>query len=69
MEGLGRLHICACGKIWFSPIALSSYTTNISGEATAWCPNCNARSLFATPAFDVSDIESLSHALAIISSD
>lgn len=65
MDDLGRLHKCICGRTWFAPIVLSSYTTNLSGEATVWCPNCGKRSLFATPTFDISDVKSLNHALSL----
>jgi hypothetical protein len=48
----GRLKIetvrrweCACGHKYAAPVKYSANTPNLSGEVTAWCPECGARPL------------------------
>ena len=52
----GRLSIkvvrrweCACGHKYAAPVELSSTTPNLSGESTAWCPECGARPVHGSP--------------------
>lgn len=41
---------CRNGHKWTSPVVLSSYTTNLSGERREQCPVCGAMEAFAEPA-------------------
>lgn len=34
---------CSCGHSFTAQVVFSEETTNLSGEATAWCPKCNGR--------------------------
>ena len=40
---------CACGHKWRADVKMSPATGNLSGEATQWCPKCNARPLMGSP--------------------
>ena len=40
---------CQNGHKWTSPVVLSPYTTNLSGERREFCPICNAGQAFAGP--------------------
>ena len=40
---------CACGHKYAAPVELSSTTPNLSGESTAWCPECGARPVHGSP--------------------
>jgi rRNA maturation protein Nop10 len=39
-----------CGHEWVAPVVLSDYTTNLSGEARVWCPECSSISVVSHPA-------------------
>ncbi len=44
---MNRKHSCVCGHDWIAPVELakSGETPNISGEKTAYCPECNRRAV------------------------
>lgn len=54
-----REYECNCGHKWTSAVRLSSTTSNISGEATAFCPACERRAAYASSYTDPNDIELL----------
>ena len=41
---------CGCGCRFTAPVVLSTHTTNISGEASVFCPECGKRALYGSPA-------------------
>lgn len=40
----------SCHHTWTALVVLSKHTTNLSGEATVWCPRCTSRSVMSSPA-------------------
>jgi len=38
-----------CGHLWVARVILSSNTTNLSGEATKWCPSCGSKAGYCGP--------------------
>jgi hypothetical protein len=38
-----RDHECSCGHKWTAPVALSKWTSNLSGEERPSCPECHNR--------------------------
>lgn len=48
---LYRSHGCLqCGHRWSARVQGSQNTPNTSGEATPWCPQCDAKSVWSSPA-------------------
>lgn len=39
----------ACGHKWEQPVQMSAHTSNLSGEARAWCPQCNSGNVVQGP--------------------
>ena len=39
----------SCGNKFTAPVVMSSHTSNLSGEATVWCPKCASRSVVSHP--------------------
>jgi DNA-directed RNA polymerase subunit RPC12/RpoP len=55
-----RDHKCFnCGNKWTKKVELSPHTQNISGEATAWCPECGKRAGSSSPIREVEEREFL----------
>jgi len=44
-----RQHTCGCGHTWAAEVKTCTPTANLSGEATQWCPKCNARPTMSEP--------------------
>ena len=44
-----------CKHRWTSPVRLSPHTSNLSGEATEWCPRCGSRHVMSTPVRDIEE--------------
>lgn len=42
-----RARQCLCCAYTWSSLARYTVNSNISGEATSWCPNCGARSVMS----------------------
>lgn len=40
----------SCGHTWIARVELSKYTTNLSGEAKVWCPECSSATVMSRPA-------------------
>lgn len=47
--------VCKCGCEYTAQVVLSDETTNLSGEATAWCPRCTKRPAVGSPAYRLID--------------
>lgn len=39
----------ACDHKWLAPVIYSAHTSNLSGEATTFCPKCSSRSVSKSP--------------------
>lgn len=50
---------CGCGHRYTKEVTLSEETTNLTGETTAWCPNCGKRPLMGSPVREASREEAL----------
>lgn len=47
-----RDHKCLdCSKSWTAEVTFSTVTTNISGEATPWCPLCGSKNVSSSPQY------------------
>lgn len=48
-----RKHTCLdCGRQFVRPVILTKATTNLSGEATEFCPGCSGRNTKIDPAVE-----------------
>jgi len=45
----------SCGHTWRAQVVLSKYTTNLSGEAKLWCPECSSDGIKSSPAMAAGD--------------
>ena len=41
-----------CKNEWDSPVELSQFTANLSGELTQYCPDCNSGEIVSFPAYE-----------------
>lgn len=44
-----------CGHKWTAAVRYSAATTNLSGEATCYCPKCNSRGTKGSPIREVKE--------------